>query len=58
MSENYQVKDSRPVSNFETQLSELLLLLTQDQLEATRDLLRLLTEGVSADCPCGKEAKK
>ena len=43
------------MTDFETQISELLPLLTQEQLEAALDLLRLLTEGVGADCPQGKE---
>ena len=47
MSENYQIKDSRPVPDFEAQILELLLQLTQDQQQAARDLLRLLTKGVS-----------
>lgn len=40
-----ETKKSKPDSDFEAQVSELLLLLTQDQLQATLDFLRLLTGG-------------
>ena len=45
-----ETKNSKPVSDFETQVSELLPLLTQDQLQAARDLLLLLTGGADVDC--------
>lgn len=45
-----ETKKSKPVSDFETQLSELIPLLTQDQLQAACDLLRLLTGDTDVDC--------
>lgn len=42
--------ESKPVSDFETQLSELIPLLTQDQLQAACGLLRLLTGDTDVDC--------